>query len=100
MKKYLIITRMKNRIFTTTCLAITFIGMAGCCSIEQKSKEGQDILLSSQIQLALIDTSFFQSAIAVPLETNDSSFIQDINRICLSNDTLFILNSERFRLTV
>lgn len=100
MKKYLIITRMKNRIFTTTCLAITFIGMAGCCSIEQKSKEGQEILLSSQIQLALIDTSFFQSANAVPLETNDSSFIQDINRICLSNDTLFILDSKLGKVTI
>ena len=30
----------------------------------------------------------------IPLETNDSTFIQNINRICLSNDTLFVLDSK------
>ena len=89
-----IMIKMKNKTLMIVYFAIAFIGVAGCGLNIQKTESKINVLSLAEMQLALIDTIFFQSTMVIPLETNDSTFIQNINRICLSNDTLFVLDSK------
>ncbi len=84
---------MKYNFLAITCLAISLTGMTSCSFNQQNPKETKDVLVLSEMRMALTDTAFFQSTKVIPLETNDNSLIKDINEICLSNDTLFILDS-------
>ena len=86
--------KMKNKTLMIIYFTIAFIGVVGCGLNVQKTENKMNVLSLSEMQLTLIDTFFFQSTMVIPLETNDSTLIQNINRICLSNDTLFVLDSK------
>ena len=42
----------------------------------------------------LEDTVFFKSKKIIPLETNDLALIGQIDRICMAEDTLFVLDQQ------
>jgi len=46
--------------------------------------------LFSSIEEELIDTTIFKACSVIPLETTDESLFQDIDRICISNDRIYI----------
>lgn len=71
---------------------LVLIICAGCTSIQIVSKGYELPIELNEIKTALVDTAFFQSSLVVPLESNDSSLIRFINRVCMVNDTLYLLD--------
>lgn len=66
-----------------------------CCKSTQTEENTTEVktLIYKESLGALKDTTFFKSAVMLPLETNDSSLIGNTQRIYKAEDNLFILNA-------
>ena len=84
---------MKNKISLIIIFSLSCFIFIGCATNVSTVKDKGHTVSLSEIELFLADSVFFKSSIVVPLETNSSSLVQKITRMCIVQDTLFILDS-------
>ena len=84
---------MKNKISLIIIFSLSCFILIGCATNVSTVKDKGHTVSLSEIELFLADSVFFKSSIVVPLETNSSSLVQKITRMCIVQDTLFILDS-------
>ena len=63
------------------------------CSSDKTLIKGCGIpIVLNEIKTSLVDTAFFQASSIIPLESNDNfSLIRSIDRICVIDDTFYML---------
>lgn len=71
-----------------------------CTMYQSIQNNSAHVLALSNFNVALADTTIFKSCVMVPLETNEKSLIQSIERICVDGDKLFIFDDSQEKVTI
>ena len=81
---------MKNKISLIIIFSLSCFIFIGCATNVSTVKDKGHTVSLSEIELFLADSVFFKSSIVVPLETNSSSLVQKITRMCIVQESLYI----------